>query len=220
MDYSLLKETIGLLEDFEGAAHEQGSYPKTLVGLKRWIVDQKSLSTEEDPIAEWDGKGTGRTADSAISTLLVHMNKYAKNYSKAAIYGSDFSTQEEFIFLIVLRAFGPMTKMDLIKRNVQEKPAGIKVIDRLLKQGWVCQIDSDQDKRSKVVSLTPKGVEILDAHMDKIRMATRIVPGKLTELEKNQLIALLTKLEDFHKPIYLKNIPPSDLLDTVADEYL
>lgn len=220
MDYRLLKDTIGLLEDFESATNDQDTYPKTVEGLKKWIVDQKPASVEEQQMVMWEGKHTGRTADSAISTLLVHMNRYAKNYSKSAIYGSDFSTQEEFIFLIVLRALGPMTKMDLIKRNVQEKPAGIKVIDRLLNQGWICQIDSDMDKRSKVVSLTEKGSQILDEHMDNIRMATRIVSGKLTDTEKNQLIVLLTKLEDFHKAIYFKNIPSADLLRTVANDYL
>lgn len=220
MNYGLLKDVIGLLEDFERAVKQDPSYPITLSGLKTWIRDQQSSDPLDFSTLDWEGKANGRGVDSVLSTLFVHMNKYAKSYSKSAIYGSEFSTQEEFIFLIVLRSFGPMTKMDLIKKNVQEKPAGIKVIDRLLKQGWVCQIDSDVDKRSKVVSLTTQGIEMLDAYMDKIRAASRIVPGKLTESEKMQLVALLSKLDDFHSDIYKKNIPAADLIDVVVKEHL
>jgi hypothetical protein len=57
-----------------------------------------------------------RTPESAISTLLVHLNRYAKTYSKSAIMDSEFSTQEDFIYLINLKAFGEMTKMALIKK--------------------------------------------------------------------------------------------------------
>jgi hypothetical protein len=61
-------------------------------------------------------KENGRSPESVISTLLVHMNRYAKTYSKSAIAGSGFNTQEEFIYLINLKAFGSMTKMELIKK--------------------------------------------------------------------------------------------------------
>jgi hypothetical protein len=33
------------------------------------------------------------------------MNRYAKAYSKSAIHGSEFSTQEDFVYLINLKAF-------------------------------------------------------------------------------------------------------------------
>src|SRR5690606_39709334 len=68
-----------------------------------------------------DLKDKGRSAESVINTLIVHMNRYAKSYSKSAIYGSDFSTQEEFIFLINLKAFGAMSKMELIKKNIRSE---------------------------------------------------------------------------------------------------
>jgi len=116
------------------------------------------------------------------------------------------------IFLINLKAFGEMTKMELIKKNVQEKPAGMQIINRLIAQKWVAQKDSKTDKRSKVISITDKGLKALDAQMDKIRQATSIVTGDLTYNEKMELIRLLNKLNDFHQPIYDKNIEPENLL--------
>lgn len=212
MKYDILKNVVNLLEEFEADNFSQSRYPNDIEGFKRWIVanyEGDLLNNEPN----WEGKENGRSPESVINTLIVHMNRYAKSYSKSALFGSDFSTQEDFIYLITLKAFGKMTKMDLIKKNVHEKPAGIQVINRLIAQGWVDQTDSEIDKRSKVLKISNTGLKVLGNQMDKIRKATEIVTGDLTRSEKMELIRLLNKLNDFHKPIYDKNIEPQHLLD-------
>lgn len=218
MNYRLLEEVIHLMENFEKDT-PTGPYSGSVEGFKKWVYTKISLenSTIEEP--SWDGKENGRSTDSTINTLLIHMNNYAKTFSKSAIENSDFSTQEEFIFLINLKAYGAMSKMALIRKNIQDKPTGIQIINRLLKQEWVIQRDSEIDKRSKIVSITEKGLMVLDVQMDKIRMATRLVTGDLTTLEKMELIKLLTKLENFHQPIYEQNLKSANLLDVVNSTY-
>lgn len=212
MNVNLIKDTIDLLAEFENA-HPTDSNG-SIEDFKRWIaINYSSQHTHNDPI--WEGKENGRTPESVINTLIVHMNRYAKRYSKSAILGSDFSTQEDFIYLINLKSFGAMTKMELIKKNVHEKPAGMQTINRLISQGWINQTDSETDKRSKVLTLSSSGLEALENQMDKIRKATEIVTGDLTHNEKMELIRLLSKLNDFHQPIYEKNIEPEYLLDEV-----
>lgn len=212
MKYDILKKVINLLEEFEADIFLGRTYPNDIEGFKRWIVanyEGDLLNNEPN----WEGKENGRSPESVINTLIVHMNRYAKSYSKSALFGSDFSTQEDFIYLINLKAFGEMTKMDLIKKNVHEKPAGMQVINRLIAQGWVNQTDSDTDKRSKLLKISNTGLQVLENQMDKIRKATEIVTGDLTRSEKMELIRLLNKLNDFHQPIYDKNIEPEHLLD-------
>ena len=212
MNVNLIKDTIDLLAEFENA-HPTDSNG-SIEDFKRWIaINYSSQHTHNDPI--WEGKENGRTPESGINTLIVHMNRYAKSYSKSAILGSDFSTQEDFIYLINLKSFGAMTKMELIKKNVHEKPAGMQTINRLISYGWINQTDSETDKRSKVLTLSSSGLEALENQMDKIRKATEIVTGDLTHNEKMELIRLLSKLNDFHQPIYEKNIEPEYLLDEV-----
>jgi len=211
MKYDILKDVVNLLEEFETENSVESTYGHNIEGFKRWIATNFRDETENvEP--NWEGKENGRSAESVINTLIVHMNRYAKSYSKAAIFGSDFSTQEDFIYLINLKAFGEMTKMDLIKKNVHEKSAGMQIINRLIAQAWVDQTDSKKDKRSKVLKISNKGVDILESQMDKIREATEIVTGDLTRKEKMELIRLLNKLNDFHLPIYDKNIDPECLL--------
>ena len=143
----------------------------------------------------------------------MHLNRYAKSYSKSAIFGSNFSTQEDFTYLINLKAFGEMSKMDLIKKNVHEKPVGMQIINRLINQGWIEQRNSKTDKRSKVISISETGLQALGNQMDKIRQATSIVTGNLSQKEKMELIRLLNKLDDFHQPIYDRNIDTENLLE-------
>lgn len=218
MDYRLIKEVLDLLEEFESAHKEYGAENHCIDSFKKWVAFNYTLESLEEP--DWEGKEKGRSPESVINTLIVHMNRYARAYSKAAIYGSDFSTQEDFIYLINLKAFGEMTKMELIKKNVHEKPAGMQIINRLIANKWVSQKPSEIDKRSKVISITLGGEEALEKQMDKIRQATQIVTGNLTEAEKMELIRLLNKLNDFHLPIYERNIGSEQLLAEVTNEFL
>lgn len=216
MKYTLVKDIIELLEKFETVSHP---YTHDLNGFKHWVAGEV-IGEQDASEPNWEGKENGRSPESVISTLIVHMNRYAKTYSKSAIHGSDFSTQEDFIYLINLRAFGEMTKMELIKKNIQDKPTGMQIINRLIAQGWVAQKDSKIDKRSKIIALTEKGKITLEKQMDKIRQATHIVTGNLSYAEKMELIRLLDKLDHFHKPIFLKNTDNASLLEKVVNEYL
>ncbi|PWN67459.1 MarR family winged helix-turn-helix transcriptional regulator [Chryseobacterium oncorhynchi] len=221
MNYILIKDFIDLLQEFETEVHAcPDLYPGTIQGFKAWISDKDNSKPEnnsEEPY--WDGKENGRTPESAISTLLVHLNRYAKTYSKSAISDSEFSTQEDFIYLINLKAFGEMTKMALIKKNIHDKPVGMLIIARLLRQGLIEQTDSDLDKRSKLIRITERGLLILENQMEKIRQATNIVAGNLNYHEKMELIRILNKLDRFHYPIFSRNINSDQLINTVYNEY-
>lgn len=218
MNYKVTKEVIDLLEQFEKENDKQ-YYTNDLNGFKQWIADTSSSDNTKKEEPYWEGKDTGRSPESAITTLLVHLNRYAKNYSKSAISDSDFVTQEDFIYLINLKAFGQMTKMELIKRNIHDKPVGMLIITRLLKQGWISQTESDIDRRNKLISISEKGKAALEKQMTKIRKATDIVSGNLTYSEKMELIRMLNKLDRFHYPIFSKNIESKDLIRTVYEEY-
>lgn len=216
MNFTLIKEFMTLLEQFESENKTSShSYPPTIEGFKSWISGGENLVDEP----YWEGKENGRSAESAISTLLVHINRYAKTYSKSAIINSEFSTQEDFIYLINLKAFGEMTKMALIKKNIHDKPVGMLVIARLLRQKLVEQTESDIDKRSKLIRISEKGLIVLERQMEKIRQATNIVAGNLTYKEKMDLIRILNKLDAFHYPIFSRNINSDELINIVYDEY-
>ena len=195
MNYGLIKDVLDLVQEFEIETNNNNHFETTVEGFKNWISTNNNTIVNEP---NWEGKENGRSAESVINTLIVHMNRYAKSYSKSAIVGSDFSTQEDFIYLINLKAFGEMSKMDLIKKNVHEKPVGMQIINRLINQGWIEQRNSKTDKRSKVISISETGLQALGNQMDKIRQATSIVTGNLSQNEKkNNMRNSFYRLRDF-----------------------
>ncbi|MCJ7932295.1 MAG: MarR family winged helix-turn-helix transcriptional regulator [Chryseobacterium sp.] len=216
MNYKLVHEVVELVHQFETENKNKMNYSSDLTGFKEWVAtSSEGRYSAKEPY--WKGKENGRSAESVINTLIVHMNRYAKSYSKSAISDSVFSTQEDFIYLTTLKSFGAMPKMELIKENVHEKPAGIQIINRLIHHGWAEQTDSETDKRIKVIKITEKGLQALDDQMHKIRKASQIVTGALTYFEKLELIRLLSKLNEFHHSIYRKNLQSKDLLDAAYD---
>lgn len=210
MNYQLVKDLIDLVNEFDSFG--SGKYSPNMEGFKNWIADTHEKANKEiEP--DWEGKQTGRSAESIIASKIVHMNRFGKHYFKAALQGSAFSTPDEVIYLITLKFNPSITKMELIRKNVHEKPAGIKIINRLIMQGWIKQTASKEDRRSKVLHMTKNGLQTLDILLVKIREATDIVSGDLNSHEKMQLIVLLNKLDHFHLDIYDQDFEVDQLLE-------
>ncbi len=206
MNYNLLIEILKITEEFELDTTKKNA---SIDDFIKWIAQNKYKEDISEP--DWEGKENGRSPESIINTLIINMNRYAKFYSKSIIQGSDFASQEDFIYLINLKALGSMSKMQLIKKNLQDKATGIQIINRLLKNEWIEQKSSTEDKRSHLIQITTKGKEYLELSMQKIRKATNIVAGDLDYQEKMQLIYLLNKLDKFHNKIYFENQTTEDL---------
>ena len=215
MDYSMLKDVIHLLEEFENDSNPT-EFTQDIEGFKKWIAFKNQPETEHSDFT-YEGMEKGRSLESVISTLLVHLSRYAKSYSKSVIHNSVFTTQDDFIYLITLKTFGKMSKMDLIKRNVHDKSNGIQIINRLIKQGFILQKEDELDKRSKNISITKEGENALEDKMNEIRRATKIVSGNLSKEEKIQLIGLLDKLDHFHLEVYNKNLDHKELIKYFDD---
>ena len=215
----LLKIILEKLESFY--AHEpKGQYTLDYEGFIEWNINHAGYQRAVKHNPHWDGKEKGRSMESIICTLLNQLNKYAKTYSKSAMSDSDFSTQDEFIYLINLKEKGPMSKMELIKMNIHDKSIGMKIISRLIEQNWIIQTESNNDKRKKIIKISRQGLEDLKTIMPKIKLASRIVTGNLSHSDKCTLIDALNKLDKFHKPIFQQNIASSDLLKAVTQNYL
>lgn len=197
MYYDLITELIGLVKLYEKESLNNG---QDVYIFGQWLnehLQKNGARTLEEP--DWEGKSKGRSADSVINTSLVHLFRYAKLQAKSAIIDTEFSTPDDFIYLITLMSFGSMSKTALIKMNVHEKSAGIQIVNRLIKSGLVEQTGHSGDKRNKIIHITPKGIELLNQNMQNIRIATKNVTEPLSHQEKMDLIRLLSKLEDFHE---------------------
>ncbi|WP_343609301.1 MarR family winged helix-turn-helix transcriptional regulator [Chryseobacterium oranimense] len=214
MNFDLIKAVVELVQQFSEQNEVKAVYSNNLQGFTEWLTTScKSGSEQEDP--DWRGKQLESSSDIIINTLLIRMSRYAKSYSRSSISNSVFTSQDDIIYLISLKMIGAMTKMELIRRNIQEKSSGIVIINRLIRNGWAEQTVTEKDKRTKHIQITEKGLSVLEEHMDEIGKVSKAMVGNLDYSEQKLLIAILSKLDEFHDNFYRMNLEARDLLDNV-----
>ncbi|AEE48298.1 MarR family winged helix-turn-helix transcriptional regulator [Haliscomenobacter hydrossis] len=197
MSYDLLKQVIGLLEDFE---QETGN--KDLTAFSEWLYQRQRGAQEEAeiPRTRWDDYP--ENIDVHIAMSIGGLNAHAKHYIKTALKDSELKGMHDFTFLATLVDQGDLRKTDLIALNMLEFSPGMEVIRRLLRNGFIEDYDNPEDGRSRRVSITAAGKAVFFSAMQNIQKVNRIVVGNLTEAEKQVVLNKLRKLMAFHQPIW------------------
>ena len=202
MDFDLLTNIIEAYKTYQLSA---GTNKKSSVSdFAAWVNEQtyQKEKAENTPLTENIGN---YALEVKISTLVICLNRYSRLLIKKGLIKFPQLVSEDFTYLYTLMDVESMTKIQLIEKNVHEKPTGLEVIKRLLKHGLVDERNDEIDKRSKRVFLTDKGKALFFATIEQMNKVALIVSGNLTHNEKTQLHTLLKKLEDFHNPIYLSH---------------
>jgi MarR family transcriptional regulator, lower aerobic nicotinate degradation pathway regulator len=209
MNYDLLKEIVVNLERFE---HENESKNGSLKDFGVWLSEQQNADYQSNNgvmdvsnLVPDDVKITAEQPEAVIGKLLTFLSRYLKIYFKKGLEGSILTTGDDFSYLATLLTKGSLTKTELILLSAHEKTSGMEVIKRLLINELIEQTDDKQDKRSKRISLTQKGMGVLMQSFVAMEKVGKITSGDLTNQEKNQLVYLLKKLDNFHNDIYLNH---------------
>lgn len=200
MDFDLLTDII---EHFKCYQLETPSGKKSTMGdFGLWLNQQRYLLDKPVDSSHIEIIGTNEV-EVEIGKLIVFLNRYAKLLIKKGLQDFPELVNEDFTYLYALMGCESMTKMQLIEKNVHEKPTGLEVIKRLLKNKLISEKDDKDDKRSKRVFLTAKGKKLFFATLTQMGEVSKIISGNLSPTEKIQLFNLLKKLDDFHNPIFL-----------------
>jgi DNA-binding MarR family transcriptional regulator len=173
-----------------------------LTDFALWLLDGKKESVYTDGVKSKNNLSENEIEEE-ISRLLVLMYRYAKGHIKT--YLSDFPEiiQEDFTYLYALKRAGSLTKTQLIEINVHEKTSGLEIIRRLLNSGLIEESIDDEDRRSKRLFLTKKGDSMFKRIKAVTRKVAKLITGKLSFKEKEQMHMMLLKLDLFHQPLFL-----------------
>ncbi|WP_298714386.1 MarR family winged helix-turn-helix transcriptional regulator [Chitinophaga sp.] len=206
MNYSLIKQLIDLAEDYDRSAGEGRGDIKDFV---RWLKEGQSPENVRTTDHYSDDHVPG-----LISKLLVYMHRYAKLYFKRALEQRPIQSMDEFGYMVSLLQYGPMNKTALIQQNIQEKPTGMEIINRLVKLGFIEETPDPNDRRSKLIQVSGAGQKMMGelfGDMDKI---SRLILGDLLPSEQYQLLEMLERLHCYHKPIFQDDLQQlDDLID-------
>lgn len=137
-----------------------------------------------------------------VLLVLIYLYKYARNYIKKALAGSDFYTTDEFAFAISVLMTPELTKTALFQRNIVEKTSGTEILKRLVKKGIVREYRTEQNKKNIYLQITEKGQNEIASVLPRMQHVTEIVSGNLSPLEVHSLLKTLAKLETLHHNIY------------------
>lgn len=182
------------------------AFMKRLAELAELYNAQHGTTPDVRTFATWllmlDQPKHRSSEDNRLSPLLVFVYRYARVYLKKAVANTPLSSADDWGYLMGLMEKDGQTKIELIDSQIHEKTSGMEIIRRLIEGGWVKQVDSTDDKRSKLLFITQNGRTLALEILNEMTKVASIVRGNLTEHEQAQLIFILQKLELFHHPIF------------------
>lgn len=200
--YKLVHQLLNLVEEFEqeytGGELCLSDFSGFLINKLEHSDSYKTSLDVRFGKMEEETQELAYQIDNAIGRLFVYMSRYAKSYIKKTLEGTPLQSPEDFTALAILLTHESLSKGELISRNIQEKTSGTEVIRRLLAAGLVKQWDDQTDKRSKRISITDTGRDLLHQVFDDMNYVGKMVTGNLSYSEKLKLQYLLNKLETFH----------------------
>jgi MarR family 2-MHQ and catechol resistance regulon transcriptional repressor len=132
---------------------------------------------------------------SGVHVFLVLMKAFRSAGEYAARTRQDSELGDsDFRVLEALLHKGPMP-VNMIGPKVFLTPGSISVaVDRLYERGLVTRVDSEKDRRVRVVGLTPKGRKLIRRVFHAHAKQLEELAGVLTDGERVQLAASLKKL--------------------------
>lgn len=193
MSYPLLHELLDLVERYE---EFRGNAEQSMSNFLRF-ADQtlEQQTSSEEPKAGMRGHAY---LNAMIARDISFVYRYMRYFVRKAIKDTPLQTIDEYSYLITLMAKGEMTKTELNNYNVIEKTSGSEIIRRLLKSGLISQTRNLQDRRSLLLSITPKGREVVKELLPRMQQSSDLL---LRDLSWDQKIFL----HSLHEQLYESN---------------
>lgn len=134
-----------------------------------------------------------RTCASLIKQIHSELEKNANN----SLRRDDLTMSQVNVLMELDRAEGKQMELKKLERLLhvaQSTAAGI--VRRLEQKGFVEGFGSVEDKRIKMIRITPKGLECCRKSEANMRETEAALTAVLTETERSILVSLLQKLRN------------------------
>lgn len=199
MQYEILKQIIGELEEFQSEKPES----QLTLDAFRVYLNEKSYQREAPQHLMHKMNVETPELDNEICKQILMLGRYAKLILKKAMDKFPELVNEDFSYLYRLLDYESLTKMQLIEKNAHEKQSGLEIIKRLIKFDLVREFPDPHDGRSKRIAVTPKGKKLFKNTIGEVSEVSQILTARLVKAEKENLLDLLKKLNLFHHDVYL-----------------
>ena len=216
MSYPLLHELLDLVERYE---EFRGNAEQSMSNFLRFADQTLEQQTSyEEPKAGMRGHAY---LNAMIARDISFVYRYMRYFVRKAIKDTPLQTIDEYSYLITLMAKGEMTKTELNNYNVVEKTSGSEIIRRLLKGGLISQTRNLQDRRSLLLSITPKGREVVKELLPRMQQSSDLLLRDLSWDQKIFLHSLHEQLYESNHPLLLteRDTDLAKLVEKVPIDY-
>lgn len=166
-----------------------------------WMNDKKYADESPTKLFKNENHKVSFTENEICKQILL-LGRYSKLMIRKGLGDFPELANEEFTYLYRLKDEPFLTKIQLIEKNGHEKQTGTQIIKRLLEAEFVEEKNDEDDKRSKRLNLTKKGEAVFHDSVSNVNLTSKILSGKLSNDEKNELLRILKKLNEFHAHLY------------------
>lgn len=194
MQYNLIIDTLKELDTFQ----------KLKSGDNHCLEDFRCYLNEQanEKMMTAENSEKNSEIENEIAEHVIMLGRYSKQVLKKSLENHPDLFNEDFTYLLRLRDFSSLTKMQLIEKNAHEKQSGIEIIKRLVRNGLLKESPDKKDKRSTRISLTAKGKKVFQECVKDLDEASKILCGKLQKEEKENFLLSLEKLNTYHHSVY------------------
>src|SRR5512133_304543 len=128
--------------------------------------------------------------------LVMTIVRLRRSLSRAATAAlSDWGVgPRQLSVLRELRQAGALSQVELARSTATDPAGMMRTIDALEERGWVRRTSSAEDRRCKIVSLTPQGRRVVQELDGIYAPLVALANASLTSGERRQFIALTEKL--------------------------
>ena len=138
--------------------------------------------------------GGPQPLDRTLSFRLHLVNKLTDK-SSADAYAHEFGLPiGQARCLAAIGRFAPLSVVDLAAKSNLDKAQASRASQALVDRGLVAKRPSENDARSVVLSLTPRGRKLWAAVMDLISRRNNEIFGCLTPVQRKELGRMLDRL--------------------------
>ncbi len=122
------------------------------------------------------------------SWVIEQMRVYFKRYG--------ITIKQYNILRILTGANGPLSTSQVRERMLDKMSDTTRLVDRMIKKGWVEKKVSSSDRRLVDIMITDHGLDLLD-QVNDIHDKSAEIMGNLSEEEIEQLSLLLDKIRNY-----------------------
>jgi DNA-binding MarR family transcriptional regulator len=185
-----MNKTVELVNRF---AEFEESYPDAGIEdfCRHYIASQRN---KESLGNLFDGEMPPK-ADIILTKLLDRIARIHMIYIQIAMKGMKIQHFEEFSLLSAIANLRNPRKTEVIYHTINELSTGLNLLAIMKKRGYINEQEDPEDKRSKRLSLTPKGKKILEGCYERFSKIPELLFRDINSEDIQLCIQLLKNVD-------------------------